>query len=82
VTSDIPRGRTITLTIKRKSPMKQVDFKSCTRAGGGTRDHSYERIKGHIPSLDAMEASGPKIKRRYQPQQENLVVLVTFATSG
>jgi hypothetical protein len=82
VTSDIPRERTITLTIKRKSPMKQVDFENCTRAGMGTRDHSHERVKGHIPPLDTMEASGPKIKGRYQPQQENLVVLVTFATSG
>ncbi len=51
------------------------------RLGGGARDHSYERVKGHVPPLETMEASGPKIKGRYLPQQENLVVLVTFATS-
>jgi hypothetical protein len=46
--------------------------------GEGAQDHSYGGSKGHISPVDTVEASGPTIGRRYQPQQENLVVLVTF----
>jgi hypothetical protein len=75
-------GENNNLDDKAKVANKASRFKSGTRAEGGTRDHSYERIEGHVPPLDTMDASEPKVQRRYQPQQENLVVLVTFATSG
>ncbi len=61
---------------------RQGNTGKSARSERGARDHNYERIKGRVSPLDNMEASGPKIKRCYRPQQDNLVVLVTIATSG
>jgi hypothetical protein len=48
--------------------------------GEGACDHSYGWIKCRISPVGTLEASGPKIGRRYHPQQGNFVVMVTFAT--
>jgi hypothetical protein len=53
---------------------------SQVKSRGGAQDHRYGLSKGHITPLDTVEASGPTIGRHFQPQQANLVVLVTFTT--
>jgi hypothetical protein len=55
-------------------------FHACCSGAGGARDRSYERVKGGVRREGTMGASVRMIRRHYQPQQRNFVVLVTITT--